>query len=296
MEGETGHDANALGLPLATDAMTIAPPQAADYLSTEVFVRRAAQVLPDHPAKRRKMAELNERKPEQGFEGSFSNLLLADVIQIEGQNRFSGCVSIASGPRTGRLFFQAGEIIHAETADARGEVALVEMIGWPEGRFSIEKNVATVSRTVEKNLGHLLLDVHLALDKKRMADKNADPGPARKSRSQEKPPMTVAERVRQLPDVSYAVLVSKEGVPVDDLSEQAEALAAKGCYAASMVGVPVGTSFGVGGLQVLALHSSREQLLIYQAEEQFFCVSVFPGASLDATEAAIREILAPGAP
>ena len=242
------------------------------------------------------MSEQTERRLERGFEGSFSNLLLADVLQLEGQNRFSGCISVTSRTRRGRLFFQAGEVVHAETGEADGESAVVEIIGWPEGTFSIEQNVSTLSRTITKQLGHLLLDVHHALDEMQVAAaKEADVGQEPAVRSEETREMTVSERVRQIPDVSYAVLMTKDGVPVDDPSEQGEALAAKALYAASMLAVPLGGHFGLGELLVLSLHSSREQLLIFHTRDQFFCVSVFPGASLDATEAAIRQMLAPRA-
>ena len=237
------------------------------------------------------MAEGSLVTVERGFEGSVSNLLLTDVIQLEGQNRFSGLITVAWKECQGRLFFLGGEIVHAETDGLEGEAAVCEMVGWPAGSFSIKENVSTFARTIGKQLSHLLLDVHAALDHIRTGHGAQAHGEAGRPTPPEEGSMTIAEAVRALPDVSYAVLLSADGTPVGDPSPQAEALGAKGMFLSTLMGGPVGSAFGLGELQVASLHTNREQLLLIHSRDQFLCVAVFPGASLDEVEAAIRRTL-----
>ena len=228
---------------------------------------------------------------EHGFEGSVSNMLLTDVIQLEGQNRFSGSVSVSWKDRQGRLFFEGGEIVHAEAGGLEGEEAVREMIGWPAGSFSIQQNVSTIARTIAKRLSHLLLDVHATLDHIRAGLGPGTPLETGRPAPPEEIPMTIAEAIRAFPDVSYAVLLNADGTPASDTSPQAEALAAKGMFLSTLMGNPVGTAFGLGELQVASLHTNREQLLLIHSREKVLCVAVFPGASLDEVEAEIRRMV-----
>jgi hypothetical protein len=238
------------------------------------------------------MAEGTAFAEARGFGGSVSNLLLSDVLQLEGQNRFSGAVSVTWDGRKGRLFFQSGEIVHAESEGLEGEAAVVTMLGWPGGGFSIEANVSTVARTISKRLSHLLLDVHAAIDHARAGIGPGAPDASGQPEPPEENPMTITEAVRALPDVSYAVSLSPEGTPVGDVSPQAESLAAKGIFLATLMGTPVGAAFGLGELKVAALHAGREPLLLVRTREHFLCASLLPGGSLEETETAIRDLLA----
>lgn len=66
-----------------------------------------------------------------GFEGSISNMGLSDVIQLEGQNRFSGSIAIAYFDHEGHLFFLDGEVVHAEVGSYSGEDAIRQIMAWP---------------------------------------------------------------------------------------------------------------------------------------------------------------------
>ncbi len=242
------------------------------------------------------MSEQSLYAEERGFEGSVSNLLLTDVLQLEGQNRFSGSITVTWSDREGRLYFQGGEIVHAEAGGLEGEIAVLEIIGWPQGTFSVHQNVSTFSRTIHKRLSHLLLDVHAQLDDIRAGRVHEPLADDRRPAEVEERRMTIAERIRNLADVSYAVLMSPNGTPVDDASHHAEALAARGLFLATLMGAPVGSAFGLGELQSVALHSSREPLLLFHLRDQFLCVSVLPGTSLEETEIAVRQIVSQRAP
>ncbi len=116
-------------------------------------------------------------RPGQGFEGSISNLSLPDVIQLQGQNRFSGSISVAYRGEEGVIFLQAGEVVHAEAGGLRGEEAFSAIVSWPAGNFVVHPRVSTVSRTVQKSLSHLLLDAHRRIDEARRGLPDDPPPP-----------------------------------------------------------------------------------------------------------------------
>lgn len=90
------------------------------------------------------------RTAADGFEGSIAGLALSDVIQLEVQSRFSGCIAVQNGQARGLIFFRDSEIVHAELGGKTGEDAFCDILEWPNGRFSLQPNVSTTR-------SHLLL-------------------------------------------------------------------------------------------------------------------------------------------
>ncbi len=101
------------------------------------------------------MTPTEPKTESEGFHGDVTGLSLSDVIQLNGQNGFSGCITVQHGSRTGRIFFREGKIIHAEQAGKSGEEAFYDIMEWRSGHFSLERNVSTTSHTStvrERNL------------------------------------------------------------------------------------------------------------------------------------------------
>lgn len=231
----------------------------------------------------------------QGFEGSVSNLGLADIIQLEGQNRLSGSISVAYEGREGSLFLQAGELVHAEAGELRGEAAVYEILSWPTGSFGVHPNVATFGRTIQKNLSHLLLEAHRRMDEAGRAPRPpappAPPPAPPAARQEQRPVPTIAEKVRAVPGVAYAVVLDKNGASVGDASPAAEALAANGFYLASMIARPIADALGLGELVQATVSSPAEKLLLFHSRSNYLGVTVAAGASLPDTEAGVRRAL-----
>ena len=114
-----------------------------------------------------KLSDLEITELPTGFEGSMSNLTLTDVIQLEGQNHFSGSVLVVFQEQEGQIFFQQGEVVHAEAGSHSGEEAFYRILGWPGGSFKLHPNVSSLHRTVHKHREHLLLTAHQWLDESR---------------------------------------------------------------------------------------------------------------------------------
>jgi len=67
----------------------------------------------------------------------------------------------------GRIWFERGEICHAETADLRGEEALIEMISWPGGSIVEVVASAPPERTIDMPWQSLLMYAAHTADERR---------------------------------------------------------------------------------------------------------------------------------
>jgi predicted regulator of Ras-like GTPase activity (Roadblock/LC7/MglB family) len=235
------------------------------------------------------MASANEarRSAPEGFEGEMTGLGLADLVQLGVQNRFSGCICVESGRGNGLIFLREGEIVHAEQGPRSGERAFREILKWPAGRFSLQRNVSSTRSTIHKGWQHLILEAHQAIDEER-AGLRSEP-PAEPEPAGDRP--GVLERLRQLPGVSGVVLQHVHGSPLGDDSYEAEVLAGRALYL-SVVGRQLGTIFGAGELVAAAVEGERQHLLLFSANSHFLGILAGADSPLRAVETEVRRVLA----
>lgn len=229
----------------------------------------------------------DEAEPD-GFVGAISHLGLPDVIQLEGQNRFSGCILVNYQEQEGQIFFRLGEIVHAEVGSHSGDEAFNRILSWPGGTFRLHPNVTSLQRSIEKRLDHLLLAAHQWLDETRHGA--PDPGPARPPAPKAAPP-NLMQAITSLPGVVHAVFMDRSGSPRGEAVPHGEELAAKGTYLAAMVAAPLGEAFGLGDLQVAALQAKAERILLLRSKETGLSVRLAPEARLDEVEGRIRQLV-----
>lgn len=236
-------------------------------------------------------AETAQREKINGFEGSVAGLPLTDVIQLKGQNRFSGCICVEYRERQGMIFFRDGEIIHAEQDGRSGELALYEIIRWPGGRFSIQPKVTTTSRTIQQSISYLLLEAHRLMDEEQaglLPPTGSGEAAVATVRRRMSP---IAERLLQIAGVSYAVLLKRDGTMVEDESFEAEALAGRGVALAG-IGNRLGSLFGLGETRSAAVHGKGSQLLLFEAKNHYISIAVKAESPLAQVEADIRAAFA----
>jgi DNA-binding NarL/FixJ family response regulator len=102
------------------------------------------------------------------FAASLTRLTVLDIIQLKCLNNATQVIDFttAQGGR-GRVYFQAGEIIHATTAKSKGEAALSEIIGWRGGRAQEVVDAPPVERTIFAGWQNLLLNAAQTADENR---------------------------------------------------------------------------------------------------------------------------------
>lgn len=233
----------------------------------------------------------SHRSDAQGFEGSVAGLGLADVVELSANNRFSGCVSVRHDHSTGLIFFREGEVIHAEHEGARGEEAFYAIMQWPGGKFSVEPNVATTSRTIERSWKFLLMEAHRVMDEQRSGRPPAPeqgPAPAAAPNAASGP---TAQRVRQIAGVAYAVALAKDGGRLGDDSYEAETLQGQIAYLA-MLGKRLGEIFQLGEIEAASVQGSLQHLLLLASGTHDLSVLLRADSQPGAVEAEIRKLMA----
>lgn len=228
-----------------------------------------------------------------GFVGAVSGMSLADIIQVKGGNRYSGCLIIEHRGATGVIFFRDGDVVHAEQGSLVGEEAFYAVMGWQGGTFRSEPKVATTSRTIEQSLGFLILEALRRLDE---ATTNAPQKPqqqrAEASSSREGTGMSdISVKLSVIPEIEQALVMTKEGAVVDDPSYQAELLAANGLFLAMFSG-HVGSQFGIGEFKAATVHGNDHHLLLFDSKRHHLCVSAKGSANVNSLDAEIRRVLA----
>jgi hypothetical protein len=91
-----------------------------------------------------------------GLKGTLADLGIIDLVQFPYAGRKSGELSVSSGGRLAKLYYDKGALVHAVLGDALGMDALVSMVDWTEGEFEFTGGVETKENTME-------LDLHRAV-------------------------------------------------------------------------------------------------------------------------------------
>jgi len=235
------------------------------------------------------MAVINSApdKEPAGFGGEIAGFSLADVLQLNIQNRFSGCVSVESEEGNGRIFLRDAEIVHAEAGGHTGEEAFCEILSWPEGRFSLQSNVTAARTTIQKGWRHLMLDAYRIIDERR-----AGKGPAAPAPAPGRPTTTynVLAELKRIPGVSDAVVERTDGERVEHESYQAEVLAGHAQYLA-MVGNQLAAAFGGGELLGVTLQAANLHVVMLRGRNRVLSAQVAADKDPGAVEADIRRLL-----
>lgn len=233
----------------------------------------------------------SHKSEDAGFEGSVAGLGLADVIELSANNRFSGCVSVRHEQSTGLVFFREGEVIHAEHEGTRGEEAFYAIMQWPGGRFSVEPNVSTTSRTIERSWKFLLMEAHRLMDEQQSG---RQPVPEQAPGGEVAPGAAgdpIVQRIRQIDGVAHAVLLTKDGGRLGDDSYEAETLQGQTAYLA-MLGKRLGEIFQVGEVLAATVQGSQQHLLLLASRTNDLSVLVKGDHQPGAVEAEIRKVVA----
>jgi hypothetical protein len=231
----------------------------------------------------------DSRRKASGFEGGIAGLDLSDLIQLNAANRFSGCFRIRHDDHVGVIFFRDGEVVHAEQGGKIGEEALCDILEWQRGTFDVEPNVVAARRTIQKSCQHLLLDAHRMIDERRARVGSSAPSfPAPASAPAAKTSTT--DVVRAIPNVSGAVVLTRDGERLGTGGYQDEALAGQIAYLA-LFGAEFGTLFQAGDLRSATVQASLHHLLLYSTRSHYLGVSSERESDPEAVDAAIRNAL-----
>ena len=108
-------------------------------------------------------------RPKSTFGGDLSSISIFDAVQVIENSRLTGVLGLVSDVRSGRVNFNEGRIVGAETGETTGEDAFRKIVELTSGTFDFERSVkefpVTINATSNTNL---ILESLRQLDEEKM--------------------------------------------------------------------------------------------------------------------------------
>ena len=90
------------------------------------------------------------------IEGDLLDLTLPTLLNALSRESSTAQLRLQQGTVQGTLYLREGALIHATGADSVGDAALLELLGWTEGRFRIVRDIEDRPRTITPRLTALV--------------------------------------------------------------------------------------------------------------------------------------------
>src|SRR2546425_7251483 len=117
--------------------------------------------------------------------GRITGVTLFGFLQLLEVERKTALIVVHSGNEEGRLYFDSGALVHAETRRLRGLTAVNEVVAWPDPRLEIFYRRTARDRTIDQPLQQVLMEAARLLDKR---GRGRGGGPAAGGRTPGPPP------------------------------------------------------------------------------------------------------------
>lgn len=98
--------------------------------------------------------------------GRIAGLTLFGFLQLIAVEQKSGLIVVQALEDEGRLYFEVGNLVHAETRRLRGLPAAYEILGWPDPKLEIFYKRKAREHTIEDSLQHVLMEAARLLDER----------------------------------------------------------------------------------------------------------------------------------
>jgi len=89
-------------------------------------------------------------------EGDLVDLTLPTLLQALAKEGSTAMLRLQHGTEQGTLYFSEGALIHAAHGEAVGDDAVLELLGWSDGRFRIVRDADRQPRTVTRRVTEFL--------------------------------------------------------------------------------------------------------------------------------------------
>lgn len=90
--------------------------------------------------------------------GNLKDLKLPSLIQLNCMERNTAKLTIENSGRYGFIYFDKGQLVHAEFDPDIGESAVFKLLTLYSGNFKVESGIRAPARTIHTNWNNLLLD------------------------------------------------------------------------------------------------------------------------------------------
>ena len=151
---------------------------------------------------------LEQRK---GFKGNVADFQLSDIIQLHCLGRLTSALSVECEDGKGTIFFQEGNIIHAETRKLEGEHAFYHILSWQGGEFQVLRNHVPSRETITKNWQSLLLESMRRVDENSDLAKEVE---EEKKQKRQQEIHQILKKFRKADNIEHVLLHTKVGFPL----------------------------------------------------------------------------------
>ena len=103
---------------------------------------------------------------KKGFQGKVFDVQLTDIIQMNCLGRLTTALVITRNGEKGVIYFNEGEIIHAECGEKKGSDAFYRILSWEEGEFISNIGFIPPVQTIFQSWEHLLVEAMRRTDDK----------------------------------------------------------------------------------------------------------------------------------
>lgn len=96
--------------------------------------------------------------------GNLKDFSLPDIIQLVGFGRKTGVLRVISQRGNAAVYFQEGNVIHAESPGARGQDAVFALFRVGQGEFTFQGDVSAPARTIDMDPTNLVMEAARLFD------------------------------------------------------------------------------------------------------------------------------------
>ena len=95
---------------------------------------------------------------KRGFQGKVVGLQLTDIIQMNCLSRLTTALIVTRDGEKGIIYFNEGEVVHAECGSQKGTEAFYRILSWQEGEFVSNIGFVPPVQTIYQSWEHLLVE------------------------------------------------------------------------------------------------------------------------------------------
>ena len=106
--------------------------------------------------------------------GNLRDLKLPNLIQLNCMERNSAKLTVEHAGKYGIIYFNKGQIVHAEFEPDIGEKALFRLLSLPDGKFKVENGMRAPLSTISTHWNNLLLKALHQMDAIHESDQGKD--------------------------------------------------------------------------------------------------------------------------
>jgi response regulator RpfG family c-di-GMP phosphodiesterase len=88
--------------------------------------------------------------------GSLSEMPLLEILQVMTSVEKTGQLTLQMRDKTGRIYLDKGKVVHAQLGTKLGEEAFFEMVGIPEGEFTLDPTAISEEHAIDRSTDSLL--------------------------------------------------------------------------------------------------------------------------------------------